>query len=141
MGQVSTQESLVELSVPCRPEFLRVVRLLVSGYLSRLDIPFDEVENIKVAVSEACNNAIQFSDKGETKNKLKIRCWNQGSNIVFEIKDSGAGFSMPAEPEGTPDLDDEKGLGFLLIQTLMDDVKIETDDQAGTTVTMTKAWN
>jgi serine/threonine-protein kinase RsbW len=138
VAKASAKKSLVELTIPSRPEFLRVVRLMVSGYLSRLPISIDEVENIKVAVSEACNNAIQYAYENSEEHSLRIRCWNAPDRLVFEIKDTGKGFPEPEqEPDNVVPTDD-KGLGFLLIQTLMDDVRVRSTPQSGTTVTMTK---
>lgn len=132
MAMAQAQESLIELTIPRRPEFLRIVRLVVSGYLSRLDISFDEVENMKVAVSEACNSAMQSVD-ARADDAICIRCWHDGGDIMFQVRAPGIAESMES-----PD-DDEAGLGFLLIQTLMDDVSVDTDPHTGTTVLMKKS--
>ena len=140
MPRTESKESLIELVIPNKPEFLRVVRLLVSGYVSRWPLSFDEVENVKVAVTEACNNAIQYAYDEGIERQLKIRCWNKKSKLFFEVSDKGRGMGLPdgdaLEPES---VDDEMGLGFLLIRTLMDDVKVRTKPNHGTTVTMTKS--
>ena len=132
MAMAQAQESLIELTIPRRPEFLRIVRLVVSGYLSRLDISFDEVENMKVAVSEACNSAMQF-DNVRADDAICIRCWHENSDIIFQVRAPGA-----ADTSETTE-DDEAGLGFLLIQTLMDEVSGDADPHTGTTVTMKKS--
>lgn len=137
MPKQAEKESLVELIIPNKPEYLRVVRLMVSGYVSRWPLSFDEVENVKVAVTEACNNAIQFAYEDGAEQQLRIKCWREADNLFFEVRDSGKGLGM-TETASPDDIDDEKGLGFLLISTLMDDVKIESDPAAGTTVTMSK---
>ncbi len=131
------KESLVELVIPNKPEYLRVVRLMVSGYVSRWPMSFDEVENVKVAVTEACNNAIQFAYEEGSEQPLRIKCWREGDSLFFEVRDKGKGLGMPdaTSPEA---IDDEKGLGFLLISTLMDDVKVASTPKVGTTVTMSK---
>jgi len=56
-------ESIV-IQIPSRPEFVRVVRLALLGIASRMDFSFDDVEDIKLAVSEACNNAILHAVSG-----------------------------------------------------------------------------
>jgi serine/threonine-protein kinase RsbW len=126
----SQKDSLVEVTIPSKPEFLRVVRLLVSGYASRWPIPIDEIENIKVAVSEACNTAIQNAGRPGVEETIKIRCWHEGASLIFEIKDESAGGSTAAA--------EERGLGMLLIRTIMDEVSIKTRPDRGTKITMKK---
>ena len=138
MINTSVSESLVELIIPNKPEFLRVVRLVVSGYLSRLPIPIDAVENIKVAVSEACNNAIQYAYGENEEGKLHIRCLNDADRLVFEVEDTGKGLDAQGADADSLDMDDDKGFGFLLINTLMDQVQVRSAPERGTIVTMTK---
>jgi len=138
MSATSVKESLIELEVPTQPEFLRIVRLLVSGFASRWPLSFDEVENVKVAVSEACNVAIQQCSDAEAR--LRIRCWRTGSRLYFEVRDKNVkqGFAFAQDDDLMSA--GEAGLGYLLIQTLMDDVKAVTRPNSGTTVTMTKKF-
>lgn len=130
------KESLVEMTIPAKPEFLRVVRLMVSGYASRLNIPVDAVENLKVAVSEACNNSIQAAEEKEVDDSIKIRCWCDNGSIFFEVSDKfqgGPDFRAPMAEDFS-----EQGLGFVLIQTLMDHVDLKSSKSGGTKVLMRK---
>ncbi len=52
----------IVLHIPSRPEYVRVVRLTLLGIASRMEFSFDDVEDMKLAVSEACNNAILHAD-------------------------------------------------------------------------------
>ena len=60
------------------------------------------------------------------------------NGLDIEIKDNGKGYDV--ESIATPDLTQpkENGLGLFIIQTLMDDVKIESKDNQGTIIKMTK---
>ena len=53
--------SRIELTIPAGSEWVRVARLTVAGVASRLPFPVDAVEDIKLAVTEAINNAIQHA--------------------------------------------------------------------------------
>ena len=139
-SSTGAKKSLIELKVPTQPEFLRVVRLMVSGYLSRLPMSIEEVENVKVAVSEACNNAMQYAYLDDQEGTLTLRCWHAGDRLVFEVTDMGRGFD-PARGDAPHAADDEHGLGFLLIQTLMDNVQVDSSPDTGTVVTMTKQFS
>jgi serine/threonine-protein kinase RsbW len=130
----SDKNSLMEISIPNKPEFLRVVRLLVSGYASRWPFSVDEVENIKVAVSEACNSAIQTSAESDREEYIKIKCWYENKQLVFEVKDKTS-----AAENADEELElEERGLGMLLIRTLMDSVDIKSKPGKGAKITMKK---
>jgi len=128
------KNSLMEISIPNKPEFLRVVRLLVSGYASRWPLSIDEVENIKVAVSEACNTAIQTAAESDAEEYIKIKCWHENKQLVFEIKDKSSRAHAPDDEEEL----EERGLGMLLIRTLMNQVDVETKPGKGAKITMRK---
>jgi serine/threonine-protein kinase RsbW len=128
------KNSLMEISIPNKPEFLRVVRLLVSGYASRWPFSVDEVENIKVAVSEACNSAIQTAGESESEEYIKIKCWQEKKQLIFEVKDK---ISTGDSADGEIELE-ERGLGMLLIRTLMDSVDIKSKPGKGSKIIMKK---
>ena len=49
----------VELILPCRPEYVGVARLAVLGIASRMPFSYDEVEDVRLAVGEACTHALE----------------------------------------------------------------------------------
>ena len=51
----------MEIRIPASADWVRVVRLTVAGIAGRMGFTFDDVEDIKLAVAEACNNAILHS--------------------------------------------------------------------------------
>ncbi|HEX6923454.1 MAG TPA: ATP-binding protein, partial [Bacillales bacterium] len=56
-----------EMTVPAQPEYVGVVRLTASGVANRAGFTYDEIEDIKVAVSEACTNAVNHAYKHEER--------------------------------------------------------------------------
>jgi serine/threonine-protein kinase RsbW len=60
--ETPTMVDSVRITIPSRSEYVRVVRLAVLGIASRMAFSYDDVEDIKLAVSEACNNAILHAD-------------------------------------------------------------------------------
>jgi serine/threonine-protein kinase RsbW len=64
-------ENEIALQIPSDAEYVRVVRLAVIGVASRMAFSYDDIEDIKLAVSEACNNAILHAqvptERGEQK--------------------------------------------------------------------------
>ena len=58
---MSNEPVKVELSIPSISEYVGVARLAVAGVASRLKFTHEEIEDIKIAVSEACTNAVQYA--------------------------------------------------------------------------------
>jgi len=128
----------VELRIPGRPEFIGVARLAVSAVASRLDFDFEALDDIKLAVGEACTNAIQHA--GDGKEEIAIRCQLEKERLVIEVADQGAGFDPTACCGQCPDPDAlaAHGYGLLLIQALMDEVECKSSPGDGTLVRMVK---
>ena len=56
--EMSLMTSCVSLTIPAKAEYLQIVRLALFGVASGSGFSFEEIEDMKVAVAEACNNAI-----------------------------------------------------------------------------------
>lgn len=134
----------IEMSFPAKAEYVGVIRLTLSGIANRMGFSYDEIEDIKIALSEACTNAVEHAYKQEEKGNIRIGFGIYKDRLELVVADNGQSFdfdkvreelgpyteSQPVEtlPEG--------GLGLFLIQTLMDDVKVHSNQ--GVTVFMTK---
>jgi len=127
-------ESSVELRLPAKAEWVGVARLAIAGIASRLGLDMEEIDDLKLAVSEACNNCIQFAHAGD---EVLITNTIYPDRLVVTVRDrvdaSATGITqrrLGAAKEG--------GLGVFLIRTLMDEVSYETDARTGSRLTMTK---
>jgi serine/threonine-protein kinase RsbW len=107
----------VELRIPRRPEFVAVARLTVSGVASRLSFSYEDIEDIKIAVAEACTHAIQ--SKAVVTNEIRILCIFDDSHLAISI---GSGRGAFKEGVKTGDVANARSLGIFLIESLMDDV-------------------
>jgi anti-sigma regulatory factor (Ser/Thr protein kinase) len=141
---------VVELELPARPEVVSVARLVI-GALVAADPLFDEERSadLRLAVSEACTNAIQAEMKGRASvdpdpdpdaEPILMRCVLADGQIEVAITDHGGGFDpagLEEHPEVTsPDrLNYEGGLGIPLIKMLADDLEFRSTAD-GTTVVM-----
>ncbi len=135
-------DSAIELEIPARPEYVALARLVVSSLAStRRDLTDDRVDDLKVAVSEACTNAIEAHHSVDTTDSVLIRCREGDDRLEIEIEDQGGGFDPESLPEHPPVTDPERlnferGLGIPLIKTLVDEVAIDSSGE-GTRVTLT----
>lgn len=132
---------MIELEIPARAEYVALARLVVSSVASaRRDLPDDRIDDLKVAVSEACTNAIEAHGMTETDDRVVLRCSEREDRLEIQIEDRGPGFDPSALPEHPPVTDPdrlnfERGLGVPLIRTLVDEVEFESSSE-GTSVRM-----
>ena len=119
-----------------------MARLVVSSVaVSRRELADDRVDDLKLAVSEACTNAIEAHGAIDVDERVIVRCEESDDRLEVLVEDHGAGFdptTLPAHPPVTdPDrLNFERGLGIPLIRSLVDEVAFETSSD-GTAVRLT----
>lgn len=116
-------------------------RITVAAFASQLDPTIEELADIKTAVSEAVTNCIihGYEDK---EGIVKIICKLFANSIYIEISDTGKGIEnieVAKQPLYTskPNLE-RSGMGFTIMESFMDDVKVESIVGLGTKVTMKK---
>ncbi|MCD9025981.1 anti-sigma B factor RsbW [Cohnella silvisoli] len=136
-----TKERNVTLSVPALPEYVDLVRLTLYGIASKMKFTFEDIEDMKVAVSEACNNAVLHAYGGDDGN-VEVQFVTNADELSITVRDFGRSFKI-AENQATPSLHGKSideiqsgGLGLYLMQALMDRVEVQHD--GGTAVTLTK---
>jgi len=127
----------VELKIPGRAEWVAVARLAVAAVASRLRFSVDEIEDIKLAIAEACTNSIQ-SAGGEDAGVIEIICDAREDELRVRVRDhSPTAHLEPVKTSGIAD-DGTEGLGVFLIRALMDTVDYTSDPRSGTELVMTK---
>ena len=135
-------DQVLELEIPARPEFVALVRLVVSSVASTRRLLADErIDDLKLAVSEACTNAIEAHDALAVSEHVVVRLTEGDDRLEINIDDQGAGFDPHTLPEHPPVTDPERlnferGLGIPLIRTLVDEVEFDSSG-AGTSVRLT----
>ena len=116
-------------------------RITVAAFVSQLDPTIEEISDIKTAVSEAVTNSIVhgYEDKIGI---INLRCKIVDRVITVEISDNGKGIEnieMAKQPLYTskPNLE-RSGMGFTIMESFMDTLKVESVLGVGTKVTMEK---
>lgn len=117
-------------------------RVAVSAFFAQLDPTVDEITDIKTAVSEAVTNSIVHAYK-DTIGTIYITLRILKDNKAYiKIKDNGCGIpdiKKAMEPLYTTAPNDERaGLGFAVMQSFMDNVKVFSKEGRGTTVVLVK---
>lgn len=87
-----TESSVVTLTIPCAAEYVGTACLTILGVASRMGFSYDQVEDIRLAVGEACSNAIARADATPQKSApmITIRSHVEPTQLVVEIEDSVA---------------------------------------------------
>ena len=134
----------IEIRVPAKPQYVSVVRLMISGLAVRVGFTYDEIEDLKIATSEAVTNVVHHAYKGNGEGEVVVGCALFENKIEIMVADYGVSFSFeevkskigPYHENENVALLREGGLGIYLMETLMDEVKLNND--GGVTVFMTK---
>lgn len=131
---------VVKLEIPCSTEFVTVPRRTIEGIASRLSLTPEEIEDLKLAVGEACSNAVKFS--GPNKPNVHVLYRIQGDRLEIEVKNSGSSFDGCEGRVNDRPIDPltEGGLGLYLIEQIMDEISIKSNC-GETTITMVKQIN
>lgn len=116
-------------------------RIAVAAFVAQLDPTIDEISDIKTAVSEAVTNCIIHGYE-EEEGIVKIECRLFANSVEIEISDNGKGIeniekARQALYTSKPELE-RSGMGFTIMESFMDEVKIESVLGLGTKVTMKK---
>ena len=116
-------------------------RACVSAFVAQLDPTLEEISDIKTAVSEAVTNCIVHAYK-ENVGKIYISAELYEENVIkIKIRDKGCGIEnieKAMEPLYTTVGGERAGLGFAVMQSFMDSVRVVSRYGRGTTVTMSK---
>src|SRR4051794_39658988 len=119
-------EELVRLDIPALPAFVGVARSVVTMVATSVEgIDDDRLDDLRLAVSEACTNAVDGRDAGD--HRVVLSCVLDEDHLDVRIEDATDGFSAEAIAE--------RGWGLQLITALVDDVAFSRDG-GGTAVTL-----
>ena len=135
------KENRVVLHVKSIGENVALVRMVASGFLIPYDLTMEELDEIKIALSEAVTNCIIHGYE-EKEGLIYLRCRLNGDLLEVEIEDKGKGIDnidQAMEPMFTTKPDrDRSGMGFSFMEAFMDELEVTSIPGAGTIVTMKK---
>ena len=137
-NQYDNEMNLEFLNKSCNESFARIT---VAAFASQLDPTIEEISDIKTSVSEIVTNAIIHA-YDSTDEIIKIHSYIEDCCITIEVSDTGKGIEdieMARKPLYTSKAELERsGMGFTIVESFMDDLKIESIVGLGTKITMKK---
>lgn len=134
-------ENQVILEFPSRSANEGFARAAAACFAAQLDPTLEEVNDVKTAVSEAVTNAIvhAYPNKlGKVVLKLRIK---EDHALEIVVKDWGVGIEdvdQARTPLFTTGSEERSGMGFTIMESFMDTLKVRSTPGKGTTVTMSR---
>jgi len=133
------------MTIPVAPEMEIAATAQVSALGEWMEMGRDKIDEVKMAVVEACINAFEHSATPDHKVELAFRVGDEeggrGPYLEVDVTDAGHGFDPTRlrAPEIAAALRSprKRGWGIKIIESLMDDVRIESGER-GTRIVMRK---
>lgn len=137
------------LHVPCRYNYLRVIRQAVMDLCARAGVSEFKAAQLEMAVDEACANIIEHSYGGETSRGeephhpgLTVNLIQCDDRVLVELVDHGKGFNFEeqqvVEPTDYLQGQRERGLGMFIIKRFVDEATYEQNSGTGNCLRLTK---
>jgi serine/threonine-protein kinase RsbW len=118
----------VRLTLPARPENVAVIRHVLGAFAEALDLPADVVEDMRLAVTEACTNVVRHAYQDEL-GPIDVVIRPSGDGLELIVIDHGRGMGRSPDTSGP-------GLGLSLIAAVAESVKIEPGSPRGSRLAM-----
>jgi anti-sigma regulatory factor (Ser/Thr protein kinase) len=130
MEPVTTTD--VKLTLPARPENVSVIRHVLGAFAEALRLPDDLVEDLRLAVTEACTNVVRHAYPPDYPGPVEISIVPTEDLVSVVVADFGRGIGTSTDMKGP-------GLGLPLIAAIADGVELEPIPGGGSRVAMTFA--
>ena len=133
-------DNQVTLQVKSIGENVSLVRMMAGGFLYSYDLTLDVLDEIKIALSEAVSNCMIHGYDGAEDRIVTVTMKVRNRNLTISVQDDGVGIADIAqamEPAFST-REEHMGLGFVFMQTFMDEMEVVSAPGKGTTVIMHK---
>jgi serine/threonine-protein kinase RsbW len=117
----------IRLTVPARPENVALIRHVLGALAAALALPPALIDDMRLAVTEACTNVVRHAYDGEGTIDVVVR--PRGTALEVVVADEGRGLGPSPDTAGL-------GLGLPLIAALTDNLEIERNRQSGSRLVM-----
>lgn len=127
--------TVTEVSITSNPDYLARLRRIIGCLADCAGMDAKEVHDAKLAVTEACANAIRHGSPQGPDDKVSIKFSHAGGTVITEVTDHGSGFD-PEEVHPRP-IAQPGGLGIPLMKALTDEIEFLKNGK-GMTVRLVK---
>jgi serine/threonine-protein kinase RsbW len=120
----------VELEIPSGSAYVGVARLALASLARKAGLNEEAIDDLRIAVSEACTNAVLSNEQAGTDQPIGIDWREEDDHVIVEIHDRGAAF----DPTSL-DLSDTQGMrlsmSIALLKSLVDECEFSPRDDGG----------
>jgi anti-sigma regulatory factor (Ser/Thr protein kinase) len=120
----------VKLTLPARPEHVSVIRHVLGAFAEALRLPDPLIEDLRLAVTEACTNVVRHAYPGGQTGPVEISIHPLEEAVSVVVSDQGRGIGASSDTNGP-------GLGLPLIAAIADEVDLQPVPGGGSRVSMT----
>ena len=122
----------VELEIPPRSVYVGVVRLAVAALARAAGLDEAAVDDLKIAVSEACATAVLALEKAGSDESISISFSEAGGRIELDVADRGPGPPAEQDPTDSQGFDSRSAMSTALLSSLVAECSITARDGGGT---------
>jgi serine/threonine-protein kinase RsbW len=112
----------VRLEMPAKAEYLLLGRLALAGMARTVDFDAELLADLKLAVTEACANAVRHAY--EAGGTMTLRFALDEASVRIDVEDRGSGFEAREVQDWEPDALSEDGMGLAIIRAVVDELDI-----------------
>jgi serine/threonine-protein kinase RsbW len=127
----------IKFTIPGKPEYLTMVRLAIGSVADTMGFDFDEIEDIKTAVTEACKNVPCHGLDGFAE-EYSVECIADEGYLEMYVTDNSDGQVLERLAKPCQSCPNEGNLAIFVIQSLMSEVEILDGSQGKKTIKMVK---
>lgn len=139
---VAGVKNWVKFEFPSKSENISFARACAAAFASQLDFTLEDIEELKLVVSEAVSNSIihGYDKRPDGVVTLEIRLGEE-KTIEFVVEDKGCGIDdvKQAMQPAYSSVSDRMGLGFVFMQSFMEEMEVTSEVGVGTRVRMYKS--
>lgn len=121
----------IVLDLPSEASVLNLVRAALRSLAEdfrRVRLDAREVDEVQVALQEACTNAIRHAHKGDPTKRLRVEMRRRENCLEILVHDSGEPFDLDAKSAPAPESLQEGGYGIRIMRSWMDEVRLSRDE-------------
>lgn len=112
----------VEIEIPSRSVYVGVVRLALASLARSAGLGEESVDDLKIAVGEACANAVIVNEETAPDVPVKVHWSHEGAHVVVEVE--GAGHPYHSAGSATGELASRMEMSVALLESLVDSCEV-----------------
>ena len=126
----------VEIEIPSRSVYVGVVRLALASLARSAGLSEESVDDLKIAVGEACANAVIVNEESAPDVPVKVHWSHETGHVVVEVEGAGHPFESSEAADG-----DERsarvGMSVALLESLVDSCEVTEGPDGAMTARLT----